>query len=481
MKRGPLFVSMLCLATVAARAEDLLAVYDRALTNDPQIREAEATRKASLESKPQALSNLLPQASIAASRERDWSDGTGFTQFVFGANQPITSPTGGPSVTNTDSVRLTIRQNLFSWANWVALKDANRQVAQAEANYLVARQSLAQRVAQLYFAVLAAQDVVDANEAARVAFQSQLDQAEKRFEVGLIAITDVQEARAARDSAAANVIVAKRALAGAEEQLRATVGERYSSLNKPSDTMPLLTPSPANEEDWVKLSLDQNATLTGSRLAADIARDQVQTQFSGHLPTIDLVAGRSYTNSDGTRLVQGTTIPTDNASEGYGKSLALQVTIPLFSGGATQSRVRQAQYNWIAAKERLERTSRDTERQARDSYLGVISGISQVQSLKQALDSSETALKATQAGYEVGTRTSIEVLTSRQQLIQAQTNYSQARYNYLNSIIQLRLAAGDLDRRTLEEMNRWMTQPVKSSGREPTPPLPPSPALPSAP
>jgi outer membrane protein len=472
MNRGPLLVSILFLASGASHAEDLLAVYDRALVNDPQIREADATRLGAREAKPQAWAALLPQASVAASRERDWSDGTGFSQFVFGSGQPITSQTGGYSVTNTDSVRLTIRQNLFSWANWVTLKDASRQVAQAEANYLVARQSLAQRVTQQYFAVLAAQDVVDAYEVALNAFARQLEQAEKRFEVGLIAITDVQEARAARDTAAANVILAKRTLSNTEEVLRATVGERYSALNKPAETMPLLTPAPASEDDWVKISMDQNTSLLSSRLAADIARDQVQTQFSGHLPTIDLVAGRSYNNSDGTRLLPGQSLVTGNASEGYGKSLALQVTVPIFSGGATQSRVRQAQYNWIAAKERLERTSRETERLARDSYLGVISGISQVQALRQALESSQTALQATQAGYEVGTRTAVEVLDSQRLLTQAQTNYSQARYAYLNSLIQLRLASGDLDRMTVAEVNKWLTVSVPSTARDPAPPSP---------
>ncbi len=468
MNRVPLLVSMLCLTTGTAFAEDLLAVYDRALVNDPQIREADATRLAAREARPQAWGTMLPQVSATASRQRDWSDGTGFQQFVFGSNPPTTSQTGGNSVNNTDAWRVTIRQNVFSWANWMTLKAASHQVAQAEANYLVARQSLAQRVAQQYFAVLNARDVVDANEAARDAYARQLDQAEKRFEVGLIAITDVQQARAARDTSAANVIVAKRTMANAEEQLRATVGDRFTTLNKPSDGMPLASPQPSNEEDWVKTSMDQNAALTASRLAADIARDQVQVQFSGHLPTVDLVAGRSYSNADGNRVL-GTTI-TNNASEAYGKSLSLQVTVPIFSGGNTQSRVRQTQYSWIAAKERLERSSRETERLARDSYLGVISGISQVQALKQALASSQTAMKATEAGYEVGTSTIVDVLTSRGQLMQAQTNYSQALYAYLNSLIQLRLASGDLDRGTIEDVNKWLTEAVQANGRSVTKP-----------
>ncbi|HEV7632054.1 MAG TPA: TolC family outer membrane protein, partial [Steroidobacteraceae bacterium] len=370
------------------------------------------------------------------------------------------------SVNSTEGWNLNIRQSVFSWVNWVALKQASHQVAQAEADYVVAQQGLAQRVAQQYFAVLAAQDTVEALEAARDAFARQLDQADKRFEVGLIAITDVQEARAARDQAAAAVIAAKRALSNTQETLRATIGEKLNVLNKPAETMPLLTPSPASEDDWVKTSMENNASLLSSRLSADIARDQVHSAFGGHLPTLDLVAGRSYDKSDGNRFVNNS--PSLNTSDGYGKSLSLQLSVPIFSGGATQSRVRQSQYYWIAAKERLERSSRDTERLARDAYLGVTSGISQVQAQRQALESRQTALRATEAGYEVGTRTAVDVLDARRALAQAQTDYAQSRYNYLNSLIQLRLASGDLDRSTIEEVNKWLT--VVAPAPAPTPP-----------
>ena len=472
MNRGPLLVSLLCLTGGVAHGEDLLAVYDRALLNDPQIREAEATRMAAMEAKPQALANLLPQFSGTGNRSRAWSDTTGSTTNVLVNNTTQQINTTGSSTTDTTNWGLNLRQNLFSWANWVNLKAASHTVAQAEANYLVARQALAQRVATQYFAVLSAQDAVEAQMAARDAFQRQLEQAEKRFEVGLIAITDVQDARAARDSSRAAVIVAKRSLANAQEVLRATVGEKYDVLNKPADTMPLLTPSPASEEEWVKISMDQNATLLSSRMAADIARDQVGVAFSGHLPTIDLVAGRTYSKTDTTRTVPTTSFPLPTESEGYGKSIALQVTVPIYSGGATQSRVRQTQYSWIAAKERLERSSRETERLARDSFQAVNSGISQVQALQQALSSSQTALKATEAGYEVGTRTAVELLDSRRLLIAAQTNYSQSRYSYLNSLVQLRLASGDIDRATIEEINRWLTVTTNTSAADTPPPSP---------
>jgi outer membrane protein len=479
MKRGSLWsvgsVVALLVAGIPARGADLLSVYDQALVNDPQIREAEALRRATRESKPQAIGALLPQASATAGRSRNWSDGTGFNQFQFSGSPTVTtSDTSGNSINNNDQWGLTIRQSVFSWANWVNLRMASHEVAQAEADYLTALQSLAQRVAQQYFAVLQAQDTVEAQEAARDAVALQLQQSERRFEVGLIAITDVQETRAERDNAAAAVIAAKRALSSAEEQLRATIGEMPGALNEPGDDMPLQAPTPATEEDWVRTAMEQNSALISSRLAADIARDTVRSTFSGHLPTIDVVAGRTYSDADGRRIssaVGGQN--TANASETYGKSIALQINLPIFSGGVTQSRVRESQYRWIAAKERLERTSRTTERNARDAYLGVISEIARVQALKQALESSRTALAATEAGYEVGTRTTVDVLNSRRLLIQAQTNFSAAKYSYLNNMIQLRLAAGDLDRSIIEQINRLLTTPSRQPA---TPAAPPPPA-----
>jgi outer membrane protein len=458
MKRGFLgslgSLATLLMVATSAHSADLLSVYDQALVNDPQIREAEATRRAVHEAKPQALGALLPQATASAGKSHNWSDQRG-TQALF-SGDPNPVPVNTKSITSNEQWGLNIRQNVFSWVNWVNLRMANHEVAQSEADYLVALQGLAQRVAQQYFAVLQAQDNVEAQESAREAIVRQLEQQERRFEVGLIAITDVQEARAERDTAAAAVIAAKRALASAEEQLRATIGEKPAVLNKPSEDMPLRSPDPASEEDWVRISMDQNASLTSSRLAADIARDQVRSTFGGHMPTVDLVAGRNYSDAETHSVFNGTQRP-PSPLENYGKSLSLQVTVPLFSGGVTQSRVRESQYRWIAAKERLERTSRTTERTARDAFQGVNSEMARVQALKQALQSSRTALAATEAGYEVGTRTTVEVLNQRRLLVQAETNYSSAKYSYLNNVIQLRLAAGNLDRSTIEEINRLLT------------------------
>lgn len=449
--------ALLLLASVPAGGADLLSVYDQALVNDPQIREADALRMAQREARPQALAALLPQINGQASRSRNWQNGDSFSTTFIGSVETPQDPPPSKSRSDTKSWGLNLRQNVFNWSNWVALRTANSQVAQAEADYQAQLQSLAQRVAQQYFAVLNAQDTVRAQEAARDAIARQLEQAERRFEVGLIAITDVQESRAERDSSAAQVIAAKRTLASAEEALRATIGEKPAVLNAPPENMPLLAPDPASAEDWVRLSMDQNASLISSRLAADISRNQVESAFSGHLPSIDLQMGRNHNNNDGRTTYPSVGNSSNNSSTSDGKSISLTLSVPLFSGGATQSRTRQAQYNWIAAKERLERTSRTTERNARDAFQGVNSEIARVQALKQALESSRTALAATEAGNEVGTRTAVDVLNARRGLVLAETNYSSAKYSYLNNMIQLRLVAGNLDRQTIEEINRLLT------------------------
>ena len=190
-------------------------------------------------------------------------------------------------------------------------------------------------------------------------------------------------------------------------------------------------------------------------MAADVARSNVQQAFGGHLPTLSLVGARTHTNNDLSESVNNSP-DFDLPGTTNDRQIGIQLSVPIFSGGATQSVVRQRQYLWIAAKETVKQNSRATERQARDAYLGVISGISRVQALKQALESSQTALKATEAGYEVGTRTAVDVLNARQKLVQAQTDYSGSRYDYIISVIQLRLAAGTLNKSDLEQINKWL-------------------------
>lgn len=460
----------LFLLAQAAAAEDLLEVYGRALKADPQIREALALRRANREAKPQAIASLLPQLSGTAQYTDNKFEGTSDQAQVISegptAGEIAIFGTSGTREPETKSWSIELRQSVFRWEDWVALRRADKQVAQAEADYAAAGQDLIVRVSSAYFDVLAARDTLEAQQANLQAVSRQLDQAEKRFEVGLIAITDVQESRAARDNAAAAVIDAKRQLSSAEEGLREVTGERYSTLDKPGDDLPLKSPAPANEDDWVRVAMEQNLALISSRLAADIARDDVRTAIGGHLPSLDLTAsyGNQRTTTEQTfppfppNFPAERSVSLDNDTDAT--LIGLQLNVPLFSGGGTRSRVRQQEFLWQAARERLERTSRQTERQARDAYLGVTSEISRVNALKQALESSRTALQATEAGYEVGTRTTVDVLEARRNLVQARTNLSRSKYDYLLNVIRLRQAAGTLDTSALEEINGWLDQTV---------------------
>src|SRR6185436_9770179 len=352
------------------QAADLLSVYERALQNDPQIREADANRLASRESKPQALAALLPQLNATGSYSDVSQDFSRTTLTPENPADPNSDLAARDISTDSDykarRYDVTLTQPLFHWDQWAALRSADAQVAQAEADYQAAQQDLILRTSQRYFDVLAAQDTVDAAQATLEAFSRQLEQADKRFEVGLIAITDVQEARAAHDQAAAAVIQAKRALATANELLRELTGESFDTLAGPIDDLPRESPAPADEEQWVTHALDQNLRVVSARLATDIAKQDVSVARAGHLPSIDIVASRQDQDFNGTQVGRnggGEVTPRSPADQNQkNDSIGVQVTVPIYSGGATSSRVRQRVYLHRAARERLERTNRETER-----------------------------------------------------------------------------------------------------------------------
>ena len=465
---------MICLIGMqGAAAADLLAVYQRALQNDPALREAEANRLAALESKPQALAALLPQlnGTALAGKERDSgpSNQTFTIAAPFTGGTPIveTQTFAGRTVTHSHKYGVDLRQNLFRWENWVALQRADAQVAQAEADYQASQQDLMARVAQRYFDVLASEDVLDAQEAALASVNRQLEQAEKRYEVGLIAITDVQEARASHDSSAAAVIAAKRTVASAQELLREITGDLYDHLARPVEPFEMTDPNPVNEERWVEMALQQNLSLVSSRLAADIARENVSTARGGHFPSLDLVANdyKAYTDANSINI-DGSPYASSLIDQNQ-RSIGIQLTFPLYSGGMVSSQVRQATYLHRAAKERVDRVARQTEHDARDAYLGVLSEISRVKALRRALESNTTALSATQAGYEAGTRTAVDVVESRRLWIQAQTDYSRSRYDYMMNMLKLQQAAGILSEQSLTRLNSLLEDRDPAAGSPP--------------
>ncbi len=451
-------VAGLGLTGAGAHATDLAEAYHRAQRSDPQLREADATRLAIREARPQAFAALLPQLQATGGYTHDTA--AGLSNFFTSGGLASANV---ESTSNTKQWALQLRQTVFHWEQFAAIRQANAQVAQAEVDYNAARQSLIVRTAAAYFGVLAAQDTLEAAQAAHEAISHQLEQAEKRFEVGLIAITDVEEARAANDQSAATVIASKRTLATARDQLREVTGDSVEMLSRPSDSMPLVAPEPAGEDPWVRAALDQNLALSSARIGAEIARESVNVAQAGHLPSLDLIARESNNDVSGTTSLFDPTagslsFPANSSSRD--KQISLQLTVPLFSGGAVSSRVRQASYQHRAAHERLERVARATERGTRDAYLGVISEISRVKALRQGVESSKTALNATEAGYEVGTRTSVDVLLARQRLFDAQTTYARSRYDYLLNVLALEQEAGTLDDKSVDRLNALLDRTV---------------------
>ena len=440
-------------ASLPAQAADLADIYHRALRSDPQLREAEANKLAALEGKPQALALLLPQVNGTVGYVNDTLSQT-YPFVSQGQVVPLNATTKG----DTTQWAVQLRQTIFRWNQFSQLRAADLAAAQAEIDYRVAQESVILRAATGYFDVLAARDTLDAAEASREAIGRQLEQSQKRYEVGLIAITDVEEAKAANDQAIATVIASKRTLATTREKLRELTGDSFDELARPGEVMPLIAPTPASEDQWVRAALDQNLELSSSRIAADIARENVSTARGGHLPTVDLVASRSGSNVNANETVFGARQSADASIND--KQISLQLTVPIYSGGATSSRIRESVYRHRAAHERLERTARSTERTTRDAYLGVISEISRVQALRQALESTRVALSATEAGYEVGTRTAVDVLLARQRLFDAQTGYARSRYNYVVNVLALEEAAGTLDESRLTRVNAWLGQSV---------------------
>jgi len=436
-------------------ADSLIDIYRLALLSDPGIKEAEANRNAALELKPAARGFLLPQIDADATYSDDTSDGTRLGG-AGGVNQIFEN--------DQDGLRygIQLRQTIFRWDQWVGLKKASKQVAQAEADYQAAGQDLMIRVARAYFDVLAAQDTLESEQAAKEAIGRQLEQAEKRFEVGLIAITDVHEAQAGYDQAVAAEITAKRNLATNRESVREIVGQYPSNLNSPKTEIPLVSPDPEDEDAWVETALHQNFLVLSAELGAQIAKDDFRVAKTRHYPTIDLVASYSETDVSGSTTNSGpplnTPITSPAGTDSTDESIQLRFVVPILSGGTVSAQRREAMYRHRAAQERFEGTARQTEREARDAYLGVIAEISRVKALRQARKSSETALQATEAGFEVGTRTTVDVLDQRRQLFIADVNYSRSRYDYIINVLLLKQAAGTLSVDDLAEVNGWLAQ-----------------------
>lgn len=422
-----------------AGAGDLLSIYELAVQRDPTVRAAEANRNAILENKPQSVANLLPNISISGNLNRN------SVKSKF-ANDQLSFIAGARNVgfwSSGASVNLT--QPVYHHELWVRLSQADSQIAQAEANYESERQRLILRTAQAYFNVLYAQDALEFAKAENRAIERQLEQAKARFEVGLVAVTDVNEAQAGYDQASANAIRAENELDNAREALREIVAEYEGELSGLEREIPLQTPEPGDIEAWNKRALENNLAILAAQNQADIARKNIELQFAGHMPSLDLSASAAFSDNNRPRG-----IPSE------AQVIGMQVNIPLYQGGLVSSRVRQAREQFESAQENLDVQRRAAVRQVKNAYRGVMSSISQAAALKSATVSAQSALEASEAGFEVGTRTMVEVLTQQKVLYAAKRDYAKARYDYIVNSLSLKQAAGLLQREDVELVNRWL-------------------------
>jgi len=425
------------LATASVQGQDLIQVYDLALENDPAIREAKDSLEAVRETKPQARASLLPNLSVGAEVDavrRDVKD------------SPIPSSRGVDSFGDS-TLLLRLSQPVYNRQFWYQLEQADNVIAEAEAQYAAAELELMARTVRAYFNVLAARDDVTVAKSQTEANQRQLDQAQQRFEVGLIAITDVHEAQAAFDGSRATQIRAENEVDNAWEALIEIIGPHREELAKLGEELPLNPPVPANLETWAEAAVQQNYNVIAARNAAEAQRKNIEIQRSGHFPTLDVQG--SYL-VDRTRAEIGTDTNTG--------TIGLQFNLPLYEGGAVSSRTRQAQSSYSAAQEALDRERRSVNKQVRNAYRGVITSISEVQALKATTISAQSALESTQAGYEVGTRTLVDVLTVQGSMFDAQRNYLASRYEYIINGLDLKLATSTLSREDLERASRWLEQ-----------------------
>jgi outer membrane protein len=425
------------LGSASAQAENLIDIYRLAQKNDPQLRAAEAANQAAQAKRGQSRAAFLPQINLTANYSQN-------NQDVVKTTNPYS--TTGKSDYTSQGYTLSLSQSIYHHEYYVQLRQTDAAIAAADAQFEAAKQGTILRVAQTYFNLLAAQDNLTTAEASKRAIGQQLRQTQQRFEVGLSAITDVHEAQAGYDAAVAAELAAQNQLDIAKENLREIVGQEPMVLAVLKDEVPLLTPEPANIDEWVGSAQKQNLSLLAAEASARVAYEQLNLRQAGHYPSLDLIASQNH--SDTTDYTYG--------SERDDTTVSLQLNVPIFSGGLTTAQTREARALYNQATDVLEQQRRATIRETRSAYLGVATGISQVKARKQALSSAQTALEATQAGFEVGTRTAVDVLNAQQVRFQAQSEYYKSRYDYILATLQLKQAAGNLSEADLAKINEWL-------------------------
>lgn len=411
-----------------AQAVDLAEIYRIASEQDSVIQATQAQYEAAIEALPIARSALLPNAALVAEKALE-TDGDGTGRF------------------DSDSYGASITQNIYNPAAYHTMTRARLTVAQAKETLREATQNLIFRTAQAYFNILTAEEAFRASSSSREAISRQTEQAERRFEVGLSAVTDVKEAQAQLDLAVALEVVAENQLALAKEALRVIIGQDVPELDILKEDATLTRPTPAIITEWITLAEQNSPRLQIAQLDYELARKDVKIERAGRKPTLTLNGQYTNTNTDSPNRPL-------NVESGQ---VSLQLSYPLFTGGRTSALLRQAGARSQQASFNRETIRRAVEQETRDAYLSVQADVSQANALKQALSSTEVAREATQAGFDAGTRTAVEVLVSLRDTFNAFADYAAARHQYVIRSLQLRLATGILAEKHLVAVNRSLT------------------------
>ncbi|XVB27685.1 outer membrane channel protein TolC [Citrobacter koseri] len=428
-----------------SQAENLMQVYQQARLSNPELRKSAADRDAAFEKINEARSPLLPQLGLGA----DYTYNNGYRDSN-GINSNVTS----------GSLQLT--QVLFDMSKWRALTLQEKSAGIQDVTFQTDQQTLILNTASAYFKVLNAIDVLSYTQAQKEAVYRQLDQTTQRFNVGLVAITDVQNARAQYDTVLANEVTARNNLDNAVEELRQVTGNYYPELASLNVTN-FKTDKPQAVNALLKEAENRNLTLLQARLSQDLAREQIRQAQDGHLPTLSLSAssGISNTSYSGSKTHNNPQQYQDNDA-GQNK-IGLSFSLPLYQGGMVNSQVKQAQYNFVGASEQLESAHRSVVQTVRSSFNNINASISSINAYKQAVVSAQSSLDANEAGYSVGTRTIVDVLDATTTLYNAKQQLSNARYNYLINELNIKSALGTLNEQDLVALNNTLGKPISTS------------------
>ena len=425
-------------------AHDLLDAYRHARLNDPILSRSDALKRVAREEVTIARAPLLPAMGVRFSLiEKNWSEGSGLEHVRHARKR-----TGS----------ISIGQRLIDFSRHPRLQAAKSSSRAEDATYEADLQQMTTRVATAYFQVLTNDDALTFAKANEQALARQLEQAQQRFDVGLSAITDVQDAKAQHDTSVAAVITAENTLADSREALTQITGKPADNLKKLREQLPMDAPSPNDPKAWVAEAVKSSPSILAAQYNVDASEHSISSARAGHLPTIDASLGYNKTtawtqNGGAGSAAAAGTLGTSGSNGRGATSVGLTLNVPIFSGGLTQSRVRQSIYQRDAAQDSLESVRRQVVRDTLNFYRSVVAGISKVEATKAAVESSESARDATQAGFEVGTRTIVDVLIAQQNLTQSLSDYSQARHQFILDKLLLKQTAGTVDIKDLEAVN----------------------------